>query len=345
MMEVNDRVLEILQEIRKNPTKIALLEDGVFNLIQDHARDICRHWFHDTMHFHAPAFDGTSYSTETIPRVQNQGFKSVSITGTACSLQCDHCRGSMLDPMIQSSPGKFERDALECLDNGAIGLLVSGGSDKRGTVPIMSIIDALKRIKQQHDIKILIHSGFLENKDLARLKAAGIDGIMFDVCGSKETLERICHLNRHPTEYVHMVNDCISIGLPVMPHVILGLHEGKIKGEYRALQMLSRNPPDVLVLVILMPQKDTPLENIAPTPLETVTRLFTLARIFFPRIPVMLGCAKPPGEYKLQVEKAALLSGLNGIAFPLQETIDLAIEMGKKLQIHNTCCALVERSR
>jgi uncharacterized radical SAM superfamily protein len=55
---------------------------------------------------------------------------------------------------------------------------------------------------------------------------------------------------------------------------------------------------------------------------------------------VMLGCVRPRGRRYLEVEKFAVDYGLDGIAFPEEETINYALSK-RQVIFNNTCCANV----
>jgi hypothetical protein len=65
------------------------------------------------------------------------------------------------------------------------------------------------------------------------------------------------------------------------------------------------------------------------------------ARIRFPQVPVMLGCARPGGRHRRETDRFALLAGLNGIAYPAEGTVAVARELGLTPRFARECCSLV----
>jgi uncharacterized radical SAM superfamily protein len=297
--------------------------------------------FGRVLHCHAPGFDGIPYETDSFAPGRGV-FESISITGASCSLQCDHCRGHLLQTMRHANAGNFEQVLQAMINGGARGILVSGGSGKDGKVPILPHIGALKRAKSRYGIDVVIHSGFMDDLEIRAMQGTGIDGIMFDFPGSSETMKSVCHLDKTPADFARMVTTCKEAGIPVMPHVIIGLDWGQVKGEVDALSMLGQLKPDVLVLVILMPFPGTPMVNRVPD-IDQVERVILAARILNPGIPIQLGCAKPHGEFKERAERFAVECGLNGIAYPIDETIARARELGLEPAFHDDCCSLVRK--
>nr|MDO8114822.1 hypothetical protein [Candidatus Sigynarchaeota archaeon] len=332
--------IPILDKIRRDPASILQLGEAetVAAVSQSFQYRIRR--FGNTLHCHAPGFSQVQYEITNFAPAKKGVFESISITGTACALQCDHCRGYLLNIMRRATNATFERVLNDVIASGAKGILVSGGSDAEGKVPVIQNIDALRNAKKDHDIEIVVHSGYMEDDEIAAFKDARVDGIMFDFIGSGATARSVCHLNTQPADYARMVSTCKRLKIPVMPHVVIGLDWGAIKGEVEALSRLGKLQPDVLVLVILMPFPGTPMEKITPD-LHTVEKIILLARVLNPAIPVQLGCARPHGDFKEQVERFAIRCGINGIAFPLEETTQHARELGLNIEFHDDCCSLI----
>jgi lipoyl synthase len=111
-------------------------------------------------------------------------------------------------------------------------------------------------------------------------------------------------------------------------------------GEWRALDMISRHPPKLLVLVVLMPLNGTPMVNVNPPPLEDIGAFFETARRTLPETPVMLGCARPMGPMKLDIDRLAVDAGFNGIAYPANGIVDYAQNRGLKPNFINACCGV-----
>ncbi|MEX2684583.1 MAG: radical SAM protein [Candidatus Sigynarchaeota archaeon] len=330
-----------LEKLRREPRCIASLTPRQINEAKKQAFKARVDRFGSVLHCHAPGFSGIPYGTESF--VASRGvFESISITGASCMLQCDHCRGHLLQTMRHANPGNFEGVLRAVIASGATGVLVSGGSGKDGKVPIRPCIDVLRLAKKQHDIDVVIHSGLMDDDEIHALRGTGIDGVMFDFPGSAETIKAVCHLDTVPEDYARMVTTCKENGIPVMPHVIIGLDWGKIKGELDALSMLGKLKPDVLVIVILMPFPGTPMADVVPD-IDQVEIMVLAARILNPDIPVQLGCAKPQGDFKERVERFAVECGFNGIAYPIEETVARARELGLEPVFHGDCCSLVAK--
>jgi hypothetical protein len=112
-------------------------------------------------------------------------------------------------------------------------------------------------------------------------------------------------------------------------------------GEWQALEMITRHPPKILVLVILMPLSGTPMAVSRPPSLEEIAAFFETARKALPNTPVMLGCARPMGLMKRDIDRLAIDAGLNGIAFPAEGIVEYARQRDLEPNFINACCGVV----
>jgi uncharacterized radical SAM superfamily protein len=129
-------------------------------------------------------------------------------------------------------------------------------------------------------------------------------------------------------------------GVPAVPHIVLGLHRGQMRGEWRALEMIARNPMKLLVLVILMPLNGTPMARATPPTARAIGEFFRDARSAVPERPIVLGCARPLGPLKNEVDRLAVDAGLDGIAYPAEGTVAYARSRGKRARFVNACCGV-----
>jgi uncharacterized radical SAM superfamily protein len=73
---------------------------------------------------------------------------------------------------------------------------------------------------------------------------------------------------------------------------------------------------------------------------EEIRQFFVHTRLTLPQSPVMLGCARPVGQSKLQTDRAAVDSGFNGIAYPAEGIITYARQRGLHAKLVNACCGV-----
>lgn len=295
-------------------------------------------YFGKEITFHAPGLK--SYTIEGFEQKNPKAFLPISLTGSGCALACDHCDSKILQPMLPLNPKEGLFAMCERLaKSGMEAVLISGGSQKNGQVPFMKHIHDIARVKRELGLKIIMHTG-LVNEEMAKgLKDAGVDGVALDIIGANDTIKEVYHLNATVEDYDHSLQVLASHGLSLRPHIILGLHYGKFLGEYKALEMISNYPVHALILVILTPLHGTPMRGVTPPPPEEVSGFFQQARIKMPDTKILVGCARPSGEYKKAVDRAAIDAGLNGIAYPAEGVIEYALARGLEPKFFENSCS------
>ena len=295
--------------------------------------------FPDVMDFYAP---GLKHWETSEWRPQNpRRFLPVSVTGPACALQCDHCQAKVLDGMVSVRAGQDLLDLARRLQaSGAQGLLVSGGSGRTGEVPLLPHLWAVRRVREELGMRVVVHSGVVSPKLAAGLAECEVDGVMLDVIGADETIGQVYHLDLTVADFDRSLGLLAERGLRIIPHIVLGLHYGSFLGEHRALEMVASHRVSTLILVVLTPLVGTPMAHLPPPPVDDVVDFFATARLAVPSVPVNLGCARPMGSMKVDLDRAAVDHGLNGIAYPADGVIAYAQARGLETRLHEWCCSL-----
>jgi len=318
----------MINELLQVPTKE--LQSEAFRLRKLH--------FGNELTFSIP---GTvSYQDATLPS-QKDRFAAISVTGTHCDLKCGHCEGKLLEPMIPAEDAEtFSRIVDRLRSQGALGILLSGGANRNGEVPLDKYIPSIRKIKETDpSFKIIVHTGLIKRETAKDLKDAGVDQILLDMIGDEETIHQIYHLKRQVEDYEETLFMLKEMGHKLAPHIIIGHHFGEIRGEWRALEICTRVGVETIVFVILRPLLRN---NSFRTPTsEEVSKIIAVARILNPSIPIRMGCIRPAHPWKIEMEKGAIDSGINTIAYPLQGTIDYAKEVGFKTEFVEMCCSLI----
>lgn len=312
-------------------------------LTPDHfkeAWDIARKNFGHDIHFYAPSIK--SFETSEFSNKGNCQFIPVSITGSYCELNCGHCSAGILKSMEPATtPDGLIKIAEERKTRGITGLLISGGSDKNGIVPLMDFLPAIKEIKERLKIKVFVHTGLVDDKLAEGLKDAEADSVLIDIIGSEETIREVYHLKGITTEdYEESLKSLQKYCLSISPHIVIGLHYGKIKGEFNAIRIIAKYKPSSLVFVVITPLHDTPMENISLPSIEQAGNIFLMARSILPETPIILGCERGFGRYKTELDIAAIKAGFNGIAFPSEGIVKMARGLGLNPQFSFLCCAM-----
>ena len=268
-------------------------------------------------------------------------FPSISITGYRCSLNCKHCCGMYLRQMEAVESPEELKSLCERLDRrGAIGCLVSGGSDSRGSVPLQNFYGVLRLVKEETSLIVNVHTGLVDEGLAKGIAETGIDIASLDIVGSEGTIKRVMGINSQPKDYFKSFRLLIEAGVPiVVPHICIGLDWGKVRGEAKALWMLRTLKPEVIVILALRPTRGTPMESVPPPIPDTIAKMVAVARLMFPRASIALGCVRPQ-DGRSEAEGLTIMAGVDRITLPSPRTIGISEKMGLHPLHMDACCAL-----
>jgi len=287
--------------------------------------------------FYAPSF--TYYKTSHYQSSPTH-FPTVSVTGTACALNCKHCGGKVLETMHPATtPDTLFALAANLKQQGAAGCLVSGGCLPDGSVPLQPFLSAIEKIKRELGLTAFVHTGIIDAATATALKHAGVDAALIDIIGSNETIRKTCGLNVTVKDYAASLNALQEAGLNFVPHVIVGLDEGKLKGEPDALKMIAAVKPSAVVVIAFMPIHGTAMAKVKPPTPADIAKVTATARLMFPRTPLALGCVRPKGKHRAETDILALKAGVDAIAFPSEEAVKYAEAQGYAFSFSSCCCA------
>ena len=305
----------------------------------DRGRKIADDRFEKVLHCYVPGM--VHYNTPYF-KSRPQCFPSISVTGTECHLNCKHCRGKLLERMTAATtPQALYEACVEIKQSGATGCLVSGGSLADGSVPLMDFIPEIKRAKQELGLKVVVHTGIVYPEIADALADTGIDAAMFDIIGAQDTARQVYHLECDISAFDESISLLEKKNIPVVPHIIVGLHYGQLKGERDALAMLARHRSAAVVIVAFMPLEGTPMHKTEPSSPEDITRVTLATRLLMPEAPLLLGCARPAGMHKIETDIWSIKAGVDGIAFPSEDACEFAEELGLEIRFHQECCCLL----
>lgn len=226
-------------------------------------------------------------------------------------------------------------------ERGGVGCLISGGSSLDGSVPLEGYIDAISKVKRELGLTIVVHTGLVKGHTARRLKEAGVDAALIDIVGSDETIREVYHLNASAEDYTDAMTALERAGIPFVPHVLVGIHGGKLKGEFQALEMISEHHPAGIIVIALIPVRGTPMEGVKPPAPVDVAKVLVGARLMLPSMPVVLGCARPTHRHRILTDILAIKAGVSGIAFPSRQAVELAESMGLETSFSPMCCSQI----
>ncbi len=295
--------------------------------------------FGKKIHFYAPSF---MYYKAKYYSSSPTDFPTISVTGKSCALNCRHCGGKVLNTMYSATTPERLFDLCTRLKRkGALGCLISGGCLPDGSVPLGKFINVIEKIKRESDLAIIVHTGIIDFNIAERLRNAGVDAALIDVIGSDETIKEIYRLNTTVKAYEDSLRALHEAGIAFVPHVIVGLYYGKLKGELQALQIISKYQPSALVVIAFMPIHGTEMENVAPPKPIDIAKVIATARLMFPKTPLSLGCMRPKGKHRIKTDILAIKAGVNAIAFPTEEAIEFAEKQRDEIAFSSLCCSQI----
>lgn len=251
----------------------------------------------------------------------------ISLTGSHCELNCAHCGGYYLRHMtpIWEAQGKVK---------GATSCLISSGCDAQGRVPVTRHLEEIKAIRQGR--RMVWHVGLIEEEDMRKI-APYVDVVSLDFVGDDETIHEVYNLGRNVEDYVKAYGIARKY-TKVFPHVTIGLKGGKLGHERPALEVLSDLGVEGLVFLVLIPTPGTRYADRQPPPIEVVADILSEARLRFPDVPIHLGCMRPHGDYRVQLDPLAVKAGVNKIVSPSREAVSTAKRMGLNIRRTKECC-------
>jgi len=290
--------------------------------------------------FSTPTFK--EYESTELQSCGQNSFPAFSITAGGCALMCDHCEARILEPMIPAvKPEILDREVRRMINEESLqGFLLSGGSNKRNEIRYGRFYPVIEKLKRDFpQLRIAIHTALTDEQGAKAMEAAGVDIAMLDVIGAQETIRDVYHLDRPVDDFEATLEAICATSMQVSPHIVIGLHYGRIVGEENALDIIARHKTHALVLVVIMPFYARPGTFETPSTTD-VGRVFMAARQRLPDRHVLLGCARPPGMYKRVTDAYAVMAGLDGIAFPADGAVAVANAIGRPFHQAHACCSV-----
>ena len=292
------------------------------------------------IHFYTPTFK--SYASSEIRDCGRSAWPAISITGGDCKLNCDHCKAKILEPMIPArSPEELWRAVNGIVEQGAGGMLLTGGSNHRNEVEYDRYYPTIRRIKDEFPhFRIAMHTALVDDAIAGRMADAGIDAAMMDVIGAQDTITQVYHLRRAVDDFERALEALTTTSMKVVPHIVVGLHYGQLLGEWNALEIVARHKPSALVLVVVMPTYAGELRPFATPDPHEVGQFFGDARMVLPDVPLLLGCARPAGSVKSLIDAYAVMAGVDGMAHPSDGMVELAARLDRPVRVTPACCSI-----
>ena len=276
--------------------------------------------------------------------IPNIRFPAISITGNECALECAHCDKKYLNGMKHILNNENLKDyLLDLSKNGGTGILLSGGCEADGSVPLLNYLDVIKEIKNETDLIINTHTGLLNEQTAKKLAEANVDIVSFDINMDEDIIRDIYHLNKNLNDYKQAIDLLKKYNLNIVPHICIGLYYGELHKELESIKFIKDHNlnPSLIVLIALIPPKDSPILFKRPTPLD-IAKVIAIIRFVFPNTEISLGCMRPRGDIKFDIEKHAIKAGITRLEIPSKTTLKWLKQVNPeiKLEFYSACCAV-----
>ena len=261
-------------------------------------------------------------------------FPPVSVTGPECKQMCEHCKGKHLKGMIdvRGEPDIY-RVAYDLLSAGGEGLLVSGGCDINGSVPVIREIEAI-RYAAENGLKVNVHTGFIGKEDAELLVKAGVGAFSVDIHQDPDVIRNILHLEVEEDAYSKTLDNIISAGGTPVAHLTVGFGNEDLM---RSAELIKSKGLGTAVLIALVPTKGTMTEKMLISEEEILGAVKELMAM---GLEVTLGCMRPRVHRNLEIK--CIEAGVRRIANPTRETVRWAKENGMKVIETMTCCCFTQ---
>ncbi len=271
--------------------------------------------------------------------VPGKRFPSISVTGSACALNCAHCNRHYLNGMIPAENPEKLIEVLERISgDGAEGFLLSGGAREDGSVPIEPFAHLIRKVKIYSDLKVNVHVGLMRESTMEALKIMHPDMVSLDVVGADETVKKVYHLDRKAEDYLSALNRLDSGGIPHSPHITIGLHFGKVLGEFRAIDAVKESDAQKMVINVLIPTGGTEMRDVSPPSVDAIKKVIDHTEGFGGER--VLGCMRPRSGGYDEIERYAIESGFSGIVLPTKKTREWAEKEGYEWETVERCCVM-----
>jgi len=251
----------------------------------------------------------------------------LSLTGSHCALDCAHCGGHYLRGM---------RPIWDAEPDGSRSCLVSGGCDPTGRVPVLAHLDRVRAWREGRTMNW--HVGLVSEAEMETI-APLVDVISFDFVGDEDTIREVYGLEHGVETYVETYR-LLRRYARTLPHVTIGLRGGELGHERRAFELLRELGADGLVLLVFIPTPGTRYADRQPPAVPAVAELVAEARLSFPDVPLYLGCMRPKGRYRDEIDPLAVRAGVNVLVSPSRPARRLAGELGLAVREMRECCVL-----
>lgn len=254
---------------------------------------------------------------------------SISLTDQECQQDCAHCNGHYLKGMQP-----FSRLAAVDL-NAYDAVLVSGGSSKTGEVPIKEYLNEILQLPTH--LRLNLHPGYQPVENLLPLKTRN-PVVSFDLPTCNEVISEVFGLSHSSADYRALFADYCR-HFTTIAHITIGLAQKDTSGEAATISYLAGQQPAEAVFLVFRPTPGTRMQNARVAGIDRVVGLLRQAMHEL-SCPVLLGCMRPAGVYRRDLDILAWMHGIRKIVMPDHKLMTILAENSITINGFQNCCAL-----
>jgi uncharacterized radical SAM superfamily protein len=198
-------------------------------------------------------------------------------------------------------------------------------------------------VKENTGLIVNVHTGLMDSGQTDELASTGVDIVSVDVVGSDETIRRVYGLDARVENYNETLLALKEAQVRnIVPHICVGLDFGEIRGEARAIEVASEIEPEIIVILGLIPTKDTAMEFVDPPSSEDLAKVVAATRLMSPGSSVAVGCMRSRMD-KSRGEMLAIRAGSDRLVLPTSTTVKAAADEGFEIKHLDGCCSIPEK--
>lgn len=228
-----------------------------------------------------------------------------------CSEDCKFCAQSIhYNTQINTYPlMSYEKVCDMALENEREGVhrysIVTSGRGLKGK-EFEEILDIYRKLKEDTNISLCASLGIINERQLIKLKEAGVNRYHHNLETSREYYSKICSTHSYD-ERIETIKTAKKVGLDVCCGGIIGMGEtmeDRIKLAFEIKDLHIKSIP----INILMPMKGTPMEGVEPIKEEEILRTLAIFKFINPKASIRLAGGRT--QLKNNGERA-FLSGVS----------------------------------
>ena len=259
-------------------------------------------------------------------------FPAVSVTGIHCDEMCEHCMGVYLKGMIPVINGKeLLNVARKLQEKKGTGILISGGCDVNGVVPLEGLTEEIRAIIDM-GLLINVHAGFVNKEEIEKLVFAGVRRFSVDIHQDPGVISYVLHLQRDPKDYSKLIDLILEAGGIPIPHLTVGFGTNDL---YSSARLIKEKGLINVVLLALIPTKGTAMEESFLTEDAVLSAVDMLMKL---GLNVTFGCMRDRNYRNLEIR--CIEKGVRRIANPSKETMSWARSEGFEIIEEHQCCCM-----